>query len=330
MIRTTVDQLILDTKALDNTPTSQSYSDTQIAKFLDEEMRGAVVPLVTRLREEYFVTVQKIAVDSSTKRVTIPSQAAGFRLRDAYLEDADGNYAGRLTRINPDLINQYRTIGNFTQIYGQSYYIENNDLIFYPLLQTSCTLNLRYFKAPNHLYPYNTCTGQITAKLGSNQLQMDIVPTGSSAVKDWFNYTGVNAVTVDVITPDAPFNFRMSATTGLPLINLSMTSVTSGNVVTLSSTDAYNSLQAGDYLSTNDTCAFVQFLPYEAYQLIKLRASMRILKAQADTQNLAVTAQLYNAAADDLSSLMAPKTENQPKKVQPGKLLGRTTPRIFR
>ena len=56
-------------------------------------------------------------------------------------------------------------------------------------------------------------------------------------------------------------------------------------------------------------------MPWEALQLIKLRASMRILKAQGDLQSLGITAQLYNAAADDFAALISPKTENMPRKV---------------
>jgi len=332
MIAKKVDDLIADVVALDNTPQSQTtFSDQQIAKFMDEEMRGAIVPLVVRLREEYFVIVAPYAVDSTTTRITIPAQAAGFRLRDIYLYDANtGNFACKVNRINPDqipyLYGSSVTLG-FNQV--PTYYIENNDIIFYPRLQQSYTAKIRYFKAPNHLYTYASCTAQVTAKLGANQVQCDNVPTGSTAVQDWSLFTGVNGTTLDIITPQSPYNFRMSVTTGLPLVAQAIVAVPGGNVVTLTS-DAYNSLQAGDYLCTNDTCAFVQFLPFEAYELIKLRASMRILKAQGDPQNLGITAQLYNAAADDLASLLAPKVENMPKKVQPRSLLGSGATRKFR
>lgn len=324
MIRKSVDDLIADVVALDNTPQSQStFSNDQIAKFMDEEMRGAVVPLVVRLREEYFVIVAPYSVDPTTTRITIPAQAAGFRLRDIYLYDPyTGNFAGKVNRINPDQIpymyGSAQTVG-FAQV--PTYYIENNDIIFYPPLKQSYTCKIRYFKAPNHLYTYASCTAQVLSKLGSNQVQMDNVPTGSTAVQDWASNTGVNATTLDVVTPQAPYNFRMSATTGLPLVAQTIVAVPGGNVLTLQS-DTYNSIQAGDYLCTNDTCAFVQFLPFEAYELIKLRASMRILKAQGDPQNLGITAQLYNAAADDLTSLLAPKVENMPKKIIPRGPLG--------
>ena len=322
MLNKTVDQLIADVVALDNTPISQiTFDNTQIAKFLDEEMRSAVVPLVTRLREEYFVVTTALDVDSTTRRISIPAQAAGFRLRDIYLYDLNDNFVSKLNRINPDDIPYMGGSGLVTGTFLiPTYYIENNDIVFYPPLQSQFRCKVRYFKAPNHLYPYASCTAQVTAKLGSNQVQVDNAPTGSSAVVDWVaNYS---TTTLDVIKPSTPFNFRFSSSTGLPLLEQPITAPVVSNVVGLQA-DCYDSIQVGDYLCTSDTCGFVQSLPFEAYHLIKLRASMRILKAQGDPQNLAITAQLYNAAADDLESLLAPKVENMPKKVRPGRTLGR-------
>jgi hypothetical protein len=42
---------------------------------------------------------------------------------------------------------------------------------------------------------------------------------------------------------------------------------------------------------------------------------MRILKAQGDLQNLQVSAQMFNAQADDYKHLISPKVENMPKKI---------------
>jgi hypothetical protein len=322
MLSITVDQLIDDVLAVDNTPISQiTFSKTQIAKFMDEEMRNAVVPLFTRIREEYFVITASYDVDTQTKRISIPPQAAGFRLRDIYLYDQNDNFVSKLNRINPDNIPYMGGAGVITGGYMlPTYYIENNDVVFYPSLPGQFKCKIRYFKAPNHLYPYAACTARVMTLLGGGQVQVDQAPTGSTAVVDWVaNYSTTK---LDVIKADTPYNFRFYSNSSLPILAEPIIAPVVSNVVTLSA-NAYNSIQVGDYLCTSDTCGFVQFMPFEAYQLIKYRASMRVLKAQGDPQNLAITAQLYNAAADDLQSLLAPKVENMPKKVRPGGLIGR-------
>jgi hypothetical protein len=323
MLNITVDQLIDDVLALDNTPISQiTFSKTQIAKFMDEEMRNAVVPLFTRIREEYFVITASYDVNALTKRISIPPQAAGFRLRDIYLYDVNDNLVSKLNRVNPDNMPYMGAGGTLSGVYMlPTYYIENNDVVFYPALPGQFKCKVRYFKAPNHLYPYASCTARVTAKLTGTTVQVDSAPTGSSAVVDWV--TAYSTTKLDVIKPETPFNFRFYTNTSLPVLAVPMLAAATSNVVTLPA-DAVAAIEVGDYLCTSDTCGFVQFMPFEAYQLIKYRASMRILKAQGDPNNLAITAQLYNAAADDLASLLAPKVENMPKKVRPGNLIGRS------
>lgn len=326
MLNKTVDQLISDVVAMINVPISQgTYSTQQIADYLDQEMRSAVVPLVKSCREEYFVITTSLAVDRTTSRLAIPSQAAGFSLRDIYFYDQNGNFVSKVNRINPDEIPYMGNygIGVGVGLFGiPTYYVENNEIVFYPALTQAYTCKMRYFKAPNHLNPYEACTSQVLAKLGSNQLQMGDLPTGDAAVADWV--TNYATTTLDVITQNAPFNFRPSVTTGLPLINQSIQAPPSYNVLTVT-TDCFNSVQVGDYICTNDTCGFVQFLPFEAYQLIKLRAAMYILNAQGDLQTMGVMGQLYNAAADDFTKLITPKVDNMPRKIRPGKLLGRSS-----
>jgi len=322
MLNITVDQLIDDVLAIDNTPNSQiTFSKAQVAKFMDEEMRNAVVPLFTRIREEYFVVTASYDVDALTKRISIPPQAAGFRVRDIYLYDQNDNFVSKLNRVNPDDIPYMGGSAVMNGVYAlPTYYIENNDVVFYPALPGQFKCKVRYFKAPNHLYPYASCMARVTAKLTDTTVQVDSAPTGSAAVVDWV--TSYSTTKLDVIKSETPYNFRFYANSSLPILAEPILAPVASNVVTLSA-EAVASIEVGDYLCTSDTCGFVQFMPFEAYQLIKYRASMRILKAQGDPQNLAITAQLYNAAAEDLESLLAPKVENMPKKVRPGGLIGR-------
>ena len=319
MQKYSTDQLVLDILAIDNTPVSQqTFSQAQIVQYMDEELRGAIVPLFTKVRDEYFVHTWKFPVNPGDKGFTIPTQATGFRLRDIYLYDANDNFIAKFIRINPDQIPNMSGF-NMNTLSSQSYYIENNEIVFFPKLTMTGNLKVRYFKAPNHLGLSAECGGQITGLLGGNQLQLDNVPTS------WTVFSGPNAVSIDMTTPYSPYNFVdfvQGTNLGQPVINSPLVSTTIGNIITVDN-DTYASATVGSYIFENDRCSFVQFLPFEALQLIKLRASMRILKAQGDLTNLSVTAQLYNAAADDMTSLLTPKIENQPKVITPSGMLAR-------
>lgn len=301
----TVDTLVEDTIAIDNTPISQqTFTDERIIKFLDDEMRGAIIPMFTRAREEYFVHTWAFPVDTSFTGFTIPGQAAGFRLRDIYLYDESGNFQSKLQKINPDQIPYLGLELNYRPLY----FVENNEIKIWPRMNQSGILKVRYFKAPNTLTKMSDAGGRVTGKLPGNVLQLDNVPS------TWTTFSGVNAITIDATTGSSPFNFI-----DLPNGPLTDAALVSANIptgqVTVQNNDVYAAISVGDYVWENGKCGVVQFLPYEALMLIKYRASMRILKAQGDFQNLSVTAQLYNAAADDVMSLITPKVENQIKTV---------------
>lgn len=329
-LRQTVDQLVSELTSIDNTPINQqTFSNDTLIQFMNAEMQITIVPLVISAREEYFVIVQPIIVDQNTVRVDIPADAAGFRLRDVYLYNPQvpSNFVGKAKRINPDVIPYYSGTGLISPVMSSGmlpqYIIENNSLIFIPALNQSYLLKLRYLKMPNQLASYVKCGGQVLTKNGGNSVTVDNVPQGQNILPngsgDWTQFTGVNATTLDVLQPNMPFNFRFMNTTNntdYPLINRQIVGV-SGASVTLDA-DTYSAVQPGDFLVTSGYSPFVQFLPFEAYELIKMRASMRILKAQGDLINWGVSGQLYNAMQADFLNIITPKVENSPKKIGGG------------
>lgn len=323
MFKVSVDELIDQTLRADNTPiTEDSYSIYQVAKFLDLEFHATIVPMTVALMEEYLVTNSHFSIDANVNRITIPGNAAGFRVRDIYLFPQNTNNGGiKAIRLNPDQL-PYIVPGSNSSAggywgAGPSYYIENNEIIFYPRLSQPYIARVRYLKSPNHLYPYASCTTQVLVKTPPNLFVLSSIPTGLNEDQTeglWTNNTGVNKTTFDVITPDHPFNFRRGDS-DLPLINQDILSIdTASNTISVSD-EVYANTSIGDFLATTGTFGYVQFLPPEANNLLIHRASMRILKAQGDLQNLGVTAQLYNAAANDYSRLLTPKVENSNDKV---------------
>lgn len=335
MYRQTVDDLISELVTIDNTPVNQgTYTNATLAQFMDDSLQDTIVPLIVSAREEFFVTTYSSLVgpgaNNGLTTIPIPGESAGFRVRDCYMFNPDaGNtafnwvYAAKCKRINPDTI-PYFSNGIFYPIFLPSilpqYFIENNQLVFFPNLTQSWLAKLRVFKRPNHLVLYNNCCGQVLSKNGSNQVTVDNVPQGDNILPngfgDWTQYTGVNATTIDVLQPNQPFNFATSVSTGWVLINKSILGVT-GTTVTLDS-DTYASVNVGEFLVTSDASPFLQYVPFEAYNLVKLLASMRVLKSQGDLANWSVSAQMYNQAASDFLNLITPKVENQPRKVGGG------------
>jgi hypothetical protein len=337
-VRVNVDELVAQVQEIDLTPLNQiTFTADQIVSYLDQEMQGTIVPITKKCMEEYFINTMTVPVQAGDTSVTIPSSAAGFALRDIYFYDQNDNFLYKAVRINPDQIEQISGISIFgpgVPGFGFQYYIiENNNIVWWPKIQNTAFVKIRYFRSPNHLMSPIKAGGRVTGKLAGNKLQMDNIPT------DWTTFTGVNAITLDVTTPDSPYNFRQyplsASNTGnviglasRPVIDISLIGVSPGFVIEVD-TDSYNAIQTGDFVWKSGYCGYVQYLPYEALQLIKLRASMRILKAQGDLQNLNVSAQLFNAAADDYVQLISPKVQNAPRKIKQAANLTMTRRNLF-
>jgi hypothetical protein len=324
----TVESMVEQVYEIDNTPLNQAtFTEAQIIKYMDQELHNTIVPITKSCLEEFFISVLTLDVDPSSKFITIPSDAAGFALRDIYIYDFNDNFLAKCNRINPDQIpylssNIFTFSFNMTYAGIQYYYIENNNIVWWPALTTPVRVKIRYFKAPNHLLKSTDAGGRITGKSSQLMLTLDNVPS------DWVIFSGVNAIRLDITTGQAPFNFRnylqtvpttgnAIGTPGVPITNTPLVSVSPGFVIEVDQA-TYDSAQVGDYVWKTGYCGFVQFLPNEALELIKLRASMRILKAQGDLQNLAISAQMFNANADDYKELISPKVTNMPKKITQG------------
>ena len=323
-MRVTVDQLVEQLKMIDLTPINNAtYTDQDLIDYMDQELHGTVVPETKTCMEEYFINVLTLPVGQNTPYVTIPKDAAGFALRDIYLYDQQDQFVAKCNRINPDQIPYLSNglIGN--TLYNsynaiQYYYIENNNIVWWPTLSSEYRAKIRYFKSPNHLGKSAEVGAQITAKLASNQLQLDNVPA------DWTVFTGVNRQLLDFTTANSPYNFKLYpvlptqgqsiGTPGIPLTEVPLVSVQPGFIIEVDA-DTWNAIDAGDFVWSTGYCGYVQYLPFEAYELIKLRASMRILKAQGDLAGLNVSAQLFAAQLDDYKSLISPKVQNMPRKI---------------
>lgn len=338
-----VDDIVNELVNIDLTPQSQqTFTNDMLIQFMDDALQATIVPLIVSAREEFFVTTYSYLINpvanNALTTIAIPGESAGFRVRDVYaFNPQSGNTAFnwdsavKCKRFNPDTLPAFSN-SLMTPVYlGNAfpqYYIENNQLVFFPNLTQQMLIKMRVMKAPNHLVAYTKCCGQITAKLGSNMVTVDNVPQGTNippnlggssagGLGDWTNFSGINATQIDVIQGGGmPFMFRTSVSTGFVLINKSILGV-SGATVTLDA-DTYASVSVGDYIVTNQCSPFVQYVPFECYNLMKQLASMRVLKAQGDLANWSVSAQTYNQYAKDFLNIITPKVESMPKKVGGG------------
>lgn len=152
----TTDDLIESVKRRISYPLSQNtfqYSD--IVAFLNEEMQLSAVPAVKMEHEEYFVYKKTVPLVDFISRYEIPDRAIGMALRDMKYSDVNGNFYD-MTRIAPDDKAFFQQSNGSNQTVAK-FYIEGNEIVLTPLVQTGASgkLNFFFYLRPNNLVRNN-------------------------------------------------------------------------------------------------------------------------------------------------------------------------------
>jgi len=150
------------------TPNTQSlFQDADILSILDECQRSYIIPIVSSVREEYWVQFDDQAVTGAAS-YTIPQRAAGAILRDVVYVDSAGNEI-ELQQLNPTQIKASFPYGRQLPLYTFGYYMKNDQFVPYPQQAqqaTGYTLRFKPLRRPNNLTLASNC-GQVTNIAGS-------------------------------------------------------------------------------------------------------------------------------------------------------------------
>jgi len=285
----TTTELVASLKRRLSIPTSQAtYTEQDLVDYLNDELEGTIVPLISSIREEFFVSSSDFSVTNTLSEFDIPSNAVGQRLRDVVLVD-NVNGDEQLTNLPRLTLEQiasfYGTANN--SIWG--FNIEGNTVKLYPIQGWGTeTLRLYYFRRPNKLVLVNQ-TGKITAINGS-------IVTVDSVPASWTTST-----VVDVIGQNQPF----AATEGLTI------SLISGSDLTLSSVTG---LAIGDYVSQTGESPIAQ-IPSEANQLLIQAVKVEVSDSMGDEEMIASAWRKYKQLQIHLMKALTPRVDGQVKKI---------------
>lgn len=280
MARYEITDLCSKIRKIEAIPTSSStFTDEDLTELLNMELQSYVVPVIQKVREEYFVIVEEVPFANV---IDIPPEAIGMRLRD--VASVNGAQLSNIPRLNPEEQN----FG--TGLFG--YIIRNNQIIFSASITGITTIQLSYYKRPNDLT--STDYVKVTSKNGSNVLGVTGIPL------DWAIGT-----TVDVIGKTVPF---IGKKYGSALVAVGITTITVDAAT-------YASAEIGDYISTEGYSPVPQYIPVEAHNLLIQSAAMRCLESLGDREGWKVSNTKLEKMEADLINLLAPRVDSQSKKV---------------
>lgn len=190
----TSSDLIESVKRKISFPIAQNtFTETDILKFANEEMFISQVPSVLQFHEEYFVTYKLVPLKSNVSRYPIPDRATGMKLRDLFWQDQNGNMFD-MTRVDEgDRAFFQANIGANQAIH--KFFVEGNDVVLTPGVVTSPTgfLVFVFYLRPNQLVK-NDRAATITAFNQKIKLNNSLISPLDTVKIGEVYYTAVNSL----------------------------------------------------------------------------------------------------------------------------------------
>jgi len=265
----TSDKLIEAIKRNITTPISQNtYTDTDILAFADEELSLGVLPAMMSLHEDYLLFKQDVPLQNGVSEYEIPYRAIGNKLYDLQFIDASGSvlYMSRATLADKPSFN-----GSYTMNTAYSYYVMNNKIGLLPSISGDATGSLRfiYYIRASSLVPLDEVGVITNINRSTGEIQVSVLPT-----------------TFDANTP-CDF-YKHQSPHNLLKINVTPTGVNaSSRTLTFSPSDIPADLIVGDHVSLAEQCAIPQ-IPSDLHPFLAQKTSERILAAQGDVEGLRI------------------------------------------
>lgn len=288
---TTLD-LIAKVKRHITVPTAQPlFLPADIVALLSEELHNEIVPLLMSFREEYFVANYDITPTDGVYQYAMSPRAIGAKLRDVVFVDA-GGIEREVPRLAPETIKSSTPIPS-PGLFG--FYLANDLVTVYPgtVSLSGVTIRQKIFRRPNILLQRSQA-GQVTA----------LNTTTREATLSAVNTTWTTSTLFDVIQGTPPlFKSRGDDQT--------VTAI-AGSVLTFSSLPT--GMIVGDWVAEAGYSPIPQ-IPYEAFNLLVQRASIRVAEALKDTAGKKLAMDTYELMSERFKALVSPRVDGSPERV---------------
>lgn len=283
-----------------------AYSESVLLNYIDQSMKGFIVPAIQSTMEEHFVvtvdqqmpTMPQYSGTSPPVNVgnvlMIPSESTGMRLRDVYMVGTDGSFYN-LPRLTPSQaaaqnfgsVNWSMSYSNQTSAIG-GFFLQGNQVQIFPYgLASNKIIRLTFQRAPADLC-LTSNAGRVIAIAGDVVTIDKIQPT-------W--YSGLTYV--NAISGTLPHDFVQDATVNTtvytsyaPLNNMLLVNV-AGNVLTLPAGTGAN-IQIGDWICPKGQSVYAQNIPQELLPALVQKAASMCIHAAGDSEGYKIAQAEYN------------------------------------
>jgi hypothetical protein len=262
-----------------------TYTAAELLAIADEEIRSYLVPLLLKVREDYWLANQDIPLTSDALTYRIPYRAIGGKLSEVYVVD-DRGHPTNLPRIRySDLVDTdfgfYLDAGSVTLVTSDG-----------DPTRLGTSLRLSFYARPNAL-----------------------VETSAAGVVSTFNPT---ARTITLTSAPASFTGRtifdvVRSKPGFDFLAIDATGTLASDTITFSSALPHD-LEVGDYVCLPEQSPVPQ-LPPEMHALLAQKVAVKVAESRQMTERLkSLREELVRMEADS-STLITPRVDGEATKV---------------
>ncbi len=268
------------------------FTNADILAMADEQTQILMLPLITSLRQEFFVVKEDVTINSGQARYKIPYRATGRTLREIKIKGAtDNSLVYTIPYVVPEDTQYF--LNNNARGQVQGYTMRGDEIVLLPVPypNPSQVMELYYELAPSKLVEVSDA-GVIT----SCDYNTGIVVL-EGAVTDF-----ATGQTMDIIDGRSG-----NSVTAIDIVN---TNVSSNNV-TFDPADfptAPNTVTAGDYLALSNESPVLQ-LPNEAHMVLVQATTVKLLEAQGDFEGMGIAEKKLAQGMEALAKLITPRVE---------------------
>lgn len=294
----TGDELISLVREIAKVPNKETTGtqDADILNRLNEELLTTIVPVVRRVREEYFCITRRIPLVSGTTRYRIPNRAVGQQIRGIHYWD--GSNRKRMVLVSRDRLEEFNGSESSE---ASPFFIEGNHIVLAEAFTGSGSLEVSYLIRPGQIQLL-----ALTRVIQSVDTATKIITVTQTIPSSWQTTTQG----FDVHSPHSGAELKQ-----IDLTRVDATGVTIEVSEAIDGT-VYGSYvpAAGDYVCLAGEAA-LPGLPIEWHIPLAQAAVGRICEALGDVELLQEHKKSLAEMITNARGITANRVESHPKKV---------------
>lgn len=276
-------ELLASVKRRAGVPLSQAtFTSAEVLTLANEEMMGYMVPLVTSIREDFWVTHEDVALTEDTDTYRIPYRAVGGTLRELSIIDAAG-FVRNIPRV--DLSNEAEETFGFV-VEGDRVRLLNDGA--YSTWRLGVTLRFTIYLRPNQIVTTAEAGVVSSFSVGAKTITLTSAPAGFTGNTTW-----------DIVRARSPFEMLTYDAAGALVTN----------TITFTH-DLPDDLAAGDYVCLREQTPVPQ-LPVELHPLLAQKVAVRILESMQMSEALDKAREELGKLEKDARDVIKPRVVGQ-------------------